>query len=90
MNTEGTPEERFISFEKLEGADAEDYFNVLTNKLKELDHDIANCRGQSYDRASNMLGKLTGLQARVKELVGEIVIYKPNSLRYCDGNIQWS
>ena len=49
VNTEGTPKERFISFAKLEDAGAEDYFNVLTEKLKELDLDIANCRGQSYD-----------------------------------------
>ena len=94
VNTEGIPEERFISLQILKGAGAEDYFNLLTNKLKELDLDIANCRGHSCDRASNMSGKLTGLQARVKELVGEIAVsvhcscFKPNFLRYCDVNIQ--
>ncbi|XP_029348364.1 uncharacterized protein LOC100568629 [Acyrthosiphon pisum] len=30
--------------------------------------DINNCRGQSYDNASNMSGMYTGLQARIKEV----------------------
>jgi len=31
------------------------------------DLDIKNCRGQSYDNASNMSGMYSGLQARIKE-----------------------
>ncbi|KAJ8941976.1 hypothetical protein NQ314_010200 [Rhamnusium bicolor] len=33
----------------------------------ELKVDIKNCRGQSYDNASNMTGLYTGLQARIKK-----------------------
>ena len=49
--------------------------NVLKNKLQELDIEVTDCIGQSYDGASNMSGKLTGLQTRVKELAGEIALY---------------
>lgn len=34
--------------------------------LEELNLDIQNCRGQSYDNASNMSGSYTGLQSRIK------------------------
>lgn len=34
--------------------------------LDELKLDIKNCRGQSYDNASNMAGAYTGLQSRIK------------------------
>ena len=43
------------------GAGAENYFNVLTQKLEELVLDITNCRGQAYDGASSMAGRLSGL-----------------------------
>ena len=45
------------------------------NKLQELGIDIADCRGQSYDGASNMSGKLTGQQTRVKEIAGATALY---------------
>lgn len=32
------------------------------------DFDIMNCRGQSYDNASNMSGIYSGLQARIKTI----------------------
>ena len=73
VNSNRTPDEHLISFEELEGAGAEDYFNVLTKKLQEVDIEVTDC--QSYDGASNMSGKLTGLQRRVIELAGEIVLY---------------
>ena len=75
MNTKGRAEEHFISFEDLEGAGAANYFNVLMNKLQELGIEKADCRGQSYDGASNMSGKLTGLQTRVKEIAGATALY---------------
>lgn len=34
--------------------------------LEELQLNISNCRGQSYDNASNMSGTYTGLQSRIK------------------------
>lgn len=35
--------------------------------LKNYDIPIKDCRGQSYDNTSNMAGKYSGLQARIKE-----------------------
>ena len=74
VNKDGKVEEHFISFEELIGAGAEDYFNVLTQKLEELALDITNCRGQAYDGASSMAGRLSGLQRKVKEIAGETAI----------------
>ncbi|KAF0684068.1 zinc finger MYM-type protein 1-like, partial [Aphis craccivora] len=39
----------------------------VTMVLEENEIDINNCRGQSYDNASNMSGIYSGLQARIKE-----------------------
>lgn len=41
-------------------------FNVLCEFLKNTGLNIKNCRGQSYDNASNMSGIYEGLQAHVK------------------------
>ncbi|XP_043484549.1 zinc finger MYM-type protein 1-like [Leptopilina heterotoma] len=60
--------ERFMGFLKIESHSAENLQEVVLKKLKELDLDIANCRGQSYDNAANMSGKYHGLQARIKNL----------------------
>ena len=38
-------------------------FEVLQDELKNLDLDIDNVRGQSYDNGSNMKGKNLGVQA---------------------------
>lgn len=46
------------------------------NFLKENKIPLSNCRGQSYDNASNMSGRYTGLQARIHEL-NEFAIYVP-------------
>jgi hypothetical protein len=35
--------------------------------LKTHDIDVADCRGQSYDNASNMSGKYNGMQAIIRQ-----------------------
>jgi hypothetical protein len=52
----------------MEGHSAEQLTQSLLNFLKANDIDIKDCRGQSYDNASNMSGKFRGLQARIKEM----------------------
>ena len=42
--------------------------DVLVNKLKELDIDIMDMRGQGYDNGSNMRGKHSGVQKRVLDI----------------------
>lgn len=40
----------------------------MIKTLEELGINIFNCRGQSYDNASNMAGQYSGLQARIKNI----------------------
>ncbi|XP_062904949.1 zinc finger MYM-type protein 1-like [Mobula hypostoma] len=70
------PVERFVKFLGMEGHSAEQLTQGLLDFLKENDIDIKDCRGQSYDNASNMSGKYSGLQARIKEL-NEFADYIP-------------
>lgn len=70
------PVERFVKFLDMEGHSAEELAQSLLDFLKENDIDIKDSRGQSYDDASNMSGKYSGLQARVKEL-NEFADYIP-------------
>lgn len=62
------PVERFVKFLDMEGHTAEQLAQSLLNFLSESGIDIKDCRGQSYDNASNMSGKYSGLQARIKEI----------------------
>nr|XP_012564415.2 zinc finger MYM-type protein 1-like [Hydra vulgaris] len=61
------PIERFVQFLSMKGHGAEDLFNSLYSFLEEAKLDIKYCRGQSYDNASNMAGKYSGLQTRIRE-----------------------
>lgn len=50
--------------------------NVLVLAIKEHNTELRDCRGQSYDRAVNMAGRYSGLQARSKDanpLVGYVL-----------------
>uniref|UniRef100_A0A8C6MBU8 TTF-type domain-containing protein n=1 Tax=Nothobranchius furzeri TaxID=105023 RepID=A0A8C6MBU8_NOTFU len=66
LKKSGEPVERFLEFIPLHGHTAEHMEETLKFELKELDTDLMDCRGQSYDNASNMAGKYSGLQARIK------------------------
>ncbi|CAH1118218.1 unnamed protein product [Phaedon cochleariae] len=61
------PVERFVCFLPNTGHKAEDMLLAVMETFKSLDIDINNCRGQSYDNASNMSGQYNGLQAKIKE-----------------------
>lgn len=63
----GDPVERFICFLPNTGHKAGDMLLSVTEVFKTLNIDINNCRGQSYDNASNMSGQYNGLQAKIKE-----------------------
>lgn len=40
---------------------------AVLSVLEDLNLDIKNCRGQSYDNASNMAGIYGGLQAKIQD-----------------------
>lgn len=62
------PVERFLKFMDMSAHTAAAICNSLMTFLDEVGIDIHNCRGQSYDNASNMSGKYQGVQALVKQL----------------------
>ena len=61
------PVERFVKFIEIGGHTGEELANSLLMFLEQAGININDCRGQSYDNASNMSGKYIGVQARVRE-----------------------
>ena len=62
------PVERFLIFLGMESHTGAELCQRLLSFLKQHEIDIKDCRGQSYDNASNMSGKYIGLQAQIKAL----------------------
>ena len=54
VSEEGKTTERFIGFEPIKSYTGESLAGTVLAMLDSLNIDIANCRGQSYDNASNM------------------------------------
>ncbi|XP_044869697.1 zinc finger MYM-type protein 1-like [Mauremys mutica] len=59
--------EEFIGFYQTDTMDAASLFKIVEDTLLRCDLPFSDCRGQCYDGASNVSGKFTGVQARVKE-----------------------
>ena len=59
--------ERFFDFVQIESHTGRSLSNVVLDLLQKNGIDIKNCRAQTYDNASNMSGKYSGLQACIKE-----------------------
>ena len=59
--------ETFLTFVALTSLSGEDLADVILKVLKDHDLDINKLRGQGYDGASNMSGKLQVVQAKIKE-----------------------
>ena len=69
VQDDGTIVERFLKFIDSNGQhNAESITNQILRTLTEYDINLDNCRGESYDNASNLSGKYTGVQARLKAL----------------------
>jgi len=68
VQNNGSPVERFLGFLPNSGHKSEELADAVFLVLESHGLDINNCRGQSYDNASNMSGMYTGLQARIKEV----------------------
>nr|XP_047144727.1 zinc finger MYM-type protein 1-like [Hydra vulgaris] len=64
----GCPVERFLGFLPNSGHKSKELADAVFLVLESHGLDINNCRGQSYDNASNMSGRYTGLQARIKKV----------------------
>lgn len=68
--TETTSEirEHFLGFIPLTETSGESLTKAILEKLKELDLCIDDLRGQGYDNGSNMKGKNSGVQKRIKDI----------------------
>ncbi|XP_063780940.1 zinc finger MYM-type protein 1-like [Pseudophryne corroboree] len=77
VNKDG-PVERFLRFVPIHSHTGEHLENTLLSVLSEENIDLCNCRGQSYDNASNMSAKYNGLQARICA-INPLALYVPCS-----------
>ncbi|XP_033227286.1 zinc finger MYM-type protein 1-like [Belonocnema kinseyi] len=68
--------ERFLQFLPISSHTGDLLSREILNVLSDNGICISNCRGQSYDNASNMSGKYAGVQARIKE-VNPLALYVP-------------
>lgn len=62
------PVERFLGYTPIKSHRSESLAARILSTMESLGLDINMCRGQSYDNASNMSGKYTGVQARIGEI----------------------
>ena len=56
-----------VKFLDMEGHCSVQMLESLMKFITENEIEIRNCRGQSYDNATNMSGPYNGLQAKVKK-----------------------
>ena len=61
------PIERFLKFIPMYAHTGSGIAEIILNFFEENGIDIKNCRGQSYDNASNMSGKYNGVQSIIRE-----------------------
>ena len=67
MDAQYSAKEEFIGFAECPSVDANHIKQTVTSMITSLGLNLSNCRGKAYDGASNMSGKLSGVQARFKE-----------------------
>ncbi|KAK6479921.1 zinc finger MYM-type protein 1-like, partial [Huso huso] len=60
--------EHFVGFISVDDTTGKGLCNTLLEQLNHLKLNIADCRGQSYDNGSKMMGHKQGVQKRVLEL----------------------
>ena len=66
---DGCVYEEFVGFTQANSLDAESLTNYITTNLDKLGLRILDCVSQTYDGASVMSGKLSGVQQRIREIV---------------------
>ena len=61
------PVERFVTFLDIQGHSGQEVAESLLTFLANHGIDVADCRDQSYDNASNVSGKYNGMQAIIRQ-----------------------
>ena len=72
------PVERFLRFIPVSSHGAENLADVVIKFLQDNGIPPLDCRGQTYDNASNMAGRYSGLQARLRA-VNPVAVFVPCS-----------
>lgn len=72
----GEAVERFLTFLQIASHTAENLAGSLLTYLETQTIDFMDCRGQSYDNASNMSGRYSGMQARLRA-INPLAFYIP-------------
>jgi len=57
----------FLKFIPIFSHEAQNLSDIVVDFLPANRIPLSNCRGQSYDNASNMSGRNSGLQARIRQ-----------------------
>lgn len=60
--------EHFVGFVDVKDTTGKGLSDTLLERLAKLNLNLADCRGQSYDNGSNMMGHKQGVQARILQL----------------------
>lgn len=68
VSSDCEPVERFLTFLPIHSHKSEHIEQTVLEFMEKKNLNIACCRGQGYDNASNMAGRYNGLQARIKNL----------------------
>ncbi|KAL6480194.1 hypothetical protein MHYP_G00112270 [Metynnis hypsauchen] len=76
VNNGGEVVEHFLAFEPIENHSGNSLAECVVAMVENLGLDLTNCRGQSYDNASNMSGKYNGVQAHLKR-INPLICYVP-------------
>ncbi|XP_033226050.1 zinc finger MYM-type protein 1-like [Belonocnema kinseyi] len=76
VTDDGDPVERFLLFVKNPRHKGHELADSVVSTLEAFGLKVIDCRGQSYDNASNCSGMYKGLQARIREING-LAIYAP-------------
>lgn len=60
--------ESFLGYFEIVKPDAQHYEELVLKTLKDIGLDFDLCRGQTYDNAATMIGRLSGLQKRLLDI----------------------
>ena len=72
--------EEFLGFIPCQkGLSGEALFEEISNFIKGIDLRMEDCRGQGYDGAGNMAGKLSGVAARIQRIYDKAIYVHCNS-----------
>lgn len=91
VSEKDTVVKRFIAFEPIHSHTGSSLAVCVQKMVSDLRLDLVDCRGQSYDNASNMSGKYNGLQAHLKRQ-NPLIHYIPcaaHSLNLVGVNCVW-